>query len=109
MINEREREKSSGLNNNNNKKNMENEYKVYKMEELCLEIMYLSLLSAPQYLREYVASNIQKIQKYPLFTYIVDRFILHYQIRDKAKDKGTNIHRGKGTNIHRDKDKDKDI
>ena len=65
-----------------NKKSKENarlsdEIDVKQHLHMILEILMLSLVQAPRFLREYCVSQHQKIQKYPLLTYIVDKTTNH--------------------------------
>jgi len=48
-----------------------------KHQHIILEIIMLSLVQVPQLLRDFCLSQTEKIQKYPLFTYMIDKCTTH--------------------------------
>jgi len=61
----------------NKKKESTDEIDVKVHIHMILEILMLSLVQAPRYLRDYCISQHQTVLKYPLLTYIFDRTINH--------------------------------
>ena len=59
------------------KDNTSDEINVKSHLHMILEVLMLSLVQAPHCLRDYCISQPQKVQKYPLLSYIVEQVTNH--------------------------------